>query len=142
MRRDEKDLVKQPATYADAITAFAFVQSVAFSFSLAQHEVSDAVLKIPRTLPAVIIVAYAIYMAFVGICLWGEKTLLHDSNEDSATRKWTTCVWICRFAVVLFAAILSLLAIGATIVGAPHPNPKPAATTQLQTRSIQTALSS
>jgi hypothetical protein len=120
MNQDRKDLAKQLATYADAITAFSFVQSVAFAFSLTQHEVRDSVLKAASIAEMITFAAYIVYLLFVGICWIGNRTLLDDSEADQQTRSWATALWVGRIIVILLGAFLCLLAIHLTVKGSTH----------------------
>jgi hypothetical protein len=121
MDQDRKDLARQLTTYADAITAFSFVQSVAFGFGLAQHEVRESVLKASWIAALITIAAYVFYLVFVGVCWLGNGKLLHDSKPDPQTRKWTIVLWCGRFIVILLGALLCLLAIYMTAVGSTTP---------------------
>jgi hypothetical protein len=113
-----KALAKQLVTYADAITAFSFVQSAAFGSALAQHEFRESLLKLPGCWRWGILGAYLVYGILVGVCWYGSSELLRDSNHDAVTDKWTTYMWFGRVGVILLAAVLSVLAIHFTIEGA------------------------
>jgi hypothetical protein len=74
-----KDLAKQLVTYADAITAFAFVQSVAFGFALGQKDFCANVVRppcAPLVVGALLAVAYFMYYRLVLQCRVGVNTLL------------------------------------------------------------------
>jgi len=80
MKPDRKELAKQIITYADAITAFSFVQSVAFGFALA-HEFRESILKIPHHLIWGIPVAYSIYALCVLHLRTPDPASLYDWNS-------------------------------------------------------------
>jgi hypothetical protein len=112
-----EELAKQIITYADAIAAFSFVQSVAFGFALAQHEFRESMLKIPHYYIWGIPAAYLIYAIFVVLLCWRYYKLfsVEKKTVEYATVKW---LWIGRFAVIGFAVILSGVAIWFTLHGA------------------------
>src|ERR1700704_4712595 len=114
--RDRKEFAKQLVTYADAITAFAFVQSVAFGFALGQTEFRKSVLQGPYWVLGITLCGYILYGHFIHKCRKGEATLLCGSKDPDLT-EWKHRVWNYRFGVLLLALGLSLIAIGSTIVG-------------------------
>lgn len=72
---DEKELAKQVSTYADAITAFAFVQGVAFALLIGQE----------KDLPAAVLGHWCIAapIIFVMTCgyFWMVR-LCHNAEDD------------------------------------------------------------
>ena len=115
----KEELAKQLVTYADAITAFSFVQSVAFGFALGQREFRESALKAPYLVIGVVIVAYGFYTGFIYECSVGVAALLPgSSNADPTFADWTRRTWAYRFCVVALAALLSVSAIISTMIGA------------------------
>jgi hypothetical protein len=115
-----EELAKQIITYADAITAFSFVQSTAFGFALAGHEFRESILKIPHHGIWGVPIAYVVYIAFV-VALWkGYRKALSATEEEilSENYKLARALWLGRIGVVILALLLSVLAIGFTINGA------------------------
>jgi len=109
MPRDKKELGSKLATYADAITAFAFVQSVTFSFALGSNEtlIANAV-RIWWLVPSIIVVANALYAYLVSGCHRGEDALLERLEHPGDT--WAKKVRKWRKLVIGLGFILSLVA--------------------------------
>jgi hypothetical protein len=103
-------LAKQLVTYADAITAFSFVQSVAFGFALGQKDFRTSVLKGLWIVALVLGVAYAIYGVFVGRCRNGETGLL-GLSDDAKILQWRQGIWRGRFLVLCLGFVLSGIAL-------------------------------
>lgn len=120
MKPEQADLAKQIITYADAITAFSFVQSTAFGFALAGHEFRESTLKIPHHWIWGIPFAYFVYIGLVSMLWKGYRKALCASKEetDSDEYKLARALWWGRIGVVILAAVLSAIAIGFTLHGA------------------------
>jgi hypothetical protein len=134
MKPGQEELAKQIITYADAITAFSFVQSTAFGFALGGHEFRDSMLKIPHPWIWCIPIAYFIYIAFV-LALWLAYTRALSAKEDelcSNEYSLERYLWFGRIGVVVLAMLLSGLALGFTIYGAGSTSPVP----QVRARSL------
>src|SRR4029077_14232643 len=116
-KRNQNELAKQLVTYADAITAFSFVQSTAFGFALGQCEFRESVLRVPYISSSVAGGAYLLYGYFVYKCHKGEKALLLGSQDAPVTKIWRNRIWWHRYSVVVLATALSWIALGLTIVG-------------------------
>jgi hypothetical protein len=114
--RDPKELGGKFATYADAITAFAFVQSVTFSFALGSNKtfVANAV-KVWWLVPLITTIANALYAYIVTGCHRAEDALLEPLKSpgdawEKNVRKW-------RKLAIGLGFILSLLAYAGTCYG-------------------------
>lgn len=119
MKPSREELAKQIIIYADAITAFSFVQSIAFGITLGHNEFRDNVLKIPHPFIWVgIAAAYLIYAILVLALRGWYYTLLSVEETETVELKTAKYLWIGRFAVIGIAAVLSLIAIGFTLHGA------------------------
>ena len=121
MEQHRKELAKQFVTYADAITAFSFVQSAAFGFALAQHEIRDSVLKASGKAKMVTFAAYVIYVVVVVVCWFANGSLSPLPKEDKQTRIFARALWLGRLAIIVLGATLCLLAICWTVEGSAHP---------------------
>jgi hypothetical protein len=75
---DQKDLAKQLVTYADAITGFAFVQSVAFGFAPGQTDFRASVLRGRYWVLFVLLFAYGFYWFFVMSVVWERPLCSFD----------------------------------------------------------------
>src|ERR1700690_1569196 len=114
-----EELAKQLVTYADAITAFAFVQSAAFGFALGQREFRDSTLKAPYLGLGLLALAYAFYTWFIFECRRGVAALLSGpTHMDPVLMEWTNRIWCYRFGIIGLAAFLSAIAMILTMVGA------------------------
>ncbi len=121
--RDAKKLAEQLVKYADAITAFSFVQSVAFGFALGQKDFRDSVLRGPWIVLVILIGAYAIYWRFVRKCRQGVEELLTEPKEPNSPRniptdKWNREAWKYRKIVLALALSLSFIGLTLTVIGA------------------------
>jgi hypothetical protein len=123
MKPEQADLAKQIITYADAITAFSFVQSTAFGFALGRHEFRESMLKIPHHWIWGIPVAFFVYIGLVAMLWKGYRKALCASKEetDSDEYKLAWALWLGRIGVIILAGVLSAIAIGFTLHGAPAP---------------------
>jgi hypothetical protein len=116
MARDKRELGSKLATYADTITAFAFVQSVTFSLALGSNSTfSDNAVRVWWLVPLFLIVANALYAYLVSGCHRGEDALL-DQLEPPADR-WEKTVRRWRRFVIGLGFILSLIAYTGTWYG-------------------------
>jgi hypothetical protein len=113
---ERKDLAKQLVTYADSVTAFSFLQSVAFGFALGQRDFRESVSRGPWAVAGCLTMAYISYTLFLSWCRMGEAALLVaqdiSTSEDVILAKWRTIVWRFRFGVLLLGLILSLTTLG------------------------------
>jgi hypothetical protein len=123
VKPEQKKLVEQIITYADAITAFSFVQSTAFGFALAGHEFRESMLKIPHHWVWGVLVAYFIYIAFVVALWWCYRIDLSATKEEMQSKDYRVAraLWWGRIGVIILAGLLSALALGFTINGASAP---------------------
>lgn len=120
MKPEQEELAKQIITYADAITAFSFVQSTAFGFALGGHEFRDSMLKIAHPWIWGVPIAYFIYIALV-LALWRAYTSALSPTKyeiRSKEYKLAKALWLGRIGVVFLAMLLSGIALGFTIHGA------------------------
>jgi hypothetical protein len=118
MNREPKEVAKQLATYADAITAFSVVQSVAFGFALAGNDLSAKMIRAPWWLvPGVCLVAYTFYAITVWRCQHAEDTLFVGSEESKKADGWAKEIRYWRIWIIVLAAALSLIAYGLTRYG-------------------------
>jgi len=125
MPRDQAELGKQFSAYADAITAFTFVQSLAFGVALGSNDTfRSRALGIPWLVPGIIVVANLLYACLVYGCHRGEDELLEPF--PSAGAKWQKRVRVGRMVVIGLGLALSLLAYGATWNGSRHLAPQSA----------------
>ena len=105
-----KKAAKQIFTYADAITVFSFVQTIAFSVALGQAEFRKSVLRAPCIVVFFLLVAYFVYFLYLRKCREGITALLGPS-KDSTLSTWHQKLWNYRFSVLALGFLLSLLAL-------------------------------
>jgi hypothetical protein len=119
MPRDQQELGNKLGTYADTITAFAFVQSVTFSFALGSERVflMNAV-KVWWLIPLIVIVANCFYAYLVHECHRGEDALLEPLASPSDA--WNEKVRAWRMSVIGLGLILCLLAYAESWYGSSH----------------------
>jgi hypothetical protein len=100
---DEKELVKQLSTYADGITAFAFVQGVAFCVLCAQSVSAACAIKSKWYIAAsLMVVATVVYLFLVRGCQNAEDELIGAPGErDGKIGKVVRLVRAARFWIVL-----------------------------------------
>jgi hypothetical protein len=117
---NDAELGKQLRTYADGITAFAALQSVAFGIALGGKDFRDSVLKLqPYQIGSMCAVAFVLYICLLAGCHRGEDEVSGASNGKSiAEKKWTSRIRGGRYAVVAVAQGLTFLAIYFTFHGA------------------------
>ncbi|SRR6266700_404464 len=116
MPRDPKELGNRLSTYADTITAFAFVQSATFSFALGSNDTFLAhAVRVWWLVPLNIIVANLFYAYLVHKCHRGEDALLETIAPPGDAWERTVRSW--RMAVIGIGVILSLLAYTASWYG-------------------------
>lgn len=107
VKRDEKDVVKQLSTYADGITVFSFVQSVAFAFAVGDKPHLAKNLEKGRWWAyGAIIMAYLVYSVLIHPCHQSEDRLT-DNPENSPLAKAITLVRAARYVIVALAALLA-----------------------------------
>jgi hypothetical protein len=119
MPRDPKELGDKLTSYADAIVAFAFVQSVAFAFALGSNDtfLGHAV-RVWWLIPSALIFANLLYAYLVRICHRGEDALFDPAA--SSVLAWEKKVRTWRFVVIVLGLIVSLVAYGASFHGYCH----------------------
>jgi hypothetical protein len=100
---DEKELAKQLGTYADSITAFAFVQGVAFCVLCAQSVSLACAVKAKWYIAAsLMVVATVIYLLLVRRCQDAEDELVGVPGDRGAKiGKVVRMIRAARFLVVL-----------------------------------------
>jgi hypothetical protein len=106
MKRDPKETAKQLTNYADAVTAFAFLQSLAFAYGTGK-DLRDVLLKTRISLMVMAIVGAAItYLLIIIFCQQSEKTIYNEKVEklDAIADR----IGWARFTVVLLSLALSL----------------------------------
>jgi hypothetical protein len=82
---DEKELAKQLSSYADAITAFAFVQGMAFALLIGQSkDLPVAVARLWYIAATIIVVMTGFYLWMVGRCHGAEDNLLGIPRKRSS----------------------------------------------------------
>jgi hypothetical protein len=116
-----KELAKNLVTYADAITAFAFVQSVAFGFALGQKEFRESVLRGWYLVVLFLLIAYYVYFLFVRKCRLNMGRLNPLTKPPLGDAILTECqenLWKYRYTVLALSLVLSLVALGSTLLGA------------------------
>jgi hypothetical protein len=98
-----KEIAKQFVLYADSITAYAFVQSVALGYALWGNK--DIAANIGTwngwTFVAVVVLSLAVYGFYVFIvtrCRAGEKELVGSLEAQSGIGTWKSRVWRMRTA--------------------------------------------
>ena len=73
---NDAELGKQLRTYADGITAFAALQSVAFGIALGGKDFRDSVLKLqPYQIGSMCAVAFVLYICLLAGCHRGEDAV-------------------------------------------------------------------
>jgi hypothetical protein len=116
MNNEQKELAKRLGTYADAITAFSVVQSVAFAFALPSNkDFNTSVLESWRIALAGCGVAFLIYFYLIRRCHRGEDALLSKSSESALVNTWTNHVRCARYGLIGFALFVSVAAILITV---------------------------
>jgi hypothetical protein len=100
---DEKELAKQLVTYADSITAFAFVQGLAFCVLCAQSVSLACAVRGKWYIAAfLMVVATVIYFLLVRRCQYAEDGLLGVPEKRGAEiGKVVRMIRAARFLVVL-----------------------------------------
>jgi hypothetical protein len=118
--RDKAELAKQLRTYADAITAFAVLQSVAFGIALGGKDFRESVLKLHRCqIDLMCAGALVLYIVFVAACHYGEDAVLDvPKGQTGKAETWTHYIRVGRFIVIAVAQGLNFLAIYFTFHGA------------------------
>jgi hypothetical protein len=110
--RDSKDLAKQLDRYADAITAFAVVQTIAFAVGLRSEDTRQNILKTPSYLiPMLCLLALTFYMILILFCHAGENALIGPPDRDIPAHRWTKRVRAFRILVVTLAVGVALVGI-------------------------------
>jgi hypothetical protein len=113
MSRDPRELGNKLGTYADTITAFAFVQSVTFSFALGGNDTFlKNALRVWWLIPLNLIVANLFYAYLVDNCHRGENALLEPLASPGGP--WEKKVRRWRMYVIGLGLAVSLLAYGAS----------------------------
>jgi hypothetical protein len=100
---EAKEFAKQLVLYADAITAFAVVQLIAFVYLLVHGDCFTANVLHNVCYPiAGSVIVTVIYVLLVRWCHYGENCILNSSRDSSITslKKWT---WRFRYAVIILA---------------------------------------
>jgi hypothetical protein len=116
--RERKDLAKQLGTYADATTAFAVIQSIAFAFALGSKDLRENILRTPPCLiPALCLVALGIYSLIVLACHLGENALIGKPCRKIDTHNWTRHLRFWRYAVMVLAESVALIGVYFTFRG-------------------------
>jgi hypothetical protein len=122
-----KELAKQFVLYADSITAFAFIQSVALGYALWGNK--DIAANIGTwngwTFVAVVVLSllvYAFYVFIVERCHAGENFLVGGLDARSCIGKWKARVWQMRTAIIIFAGALVVSCIVLTWYSRHHIN--------------------
>src|SRR5258708_21287871 len=111
----ERELAKQLGTYADAITVFSFVQSVTFSFAIADgKDFTKNVLRAEPVVFVLLVLAYVLYGLLVYRCHQGEDELLEHIRSSPVIHTWTQKIRCWRIAVIILALCISLVAMGLT----------------------------
>jgi len=122
MDRKPDDVAKQLTGYADAVTAFSFVQSVAFGLALGGNDLPGKLSDAPWWIvPSIMIVTFGFYMTIVYLCQNEEKTLFSSSDASKKADDVVGRVRRWRIGVILLAALLSGVAYGFTRHGYKPP---------------------
>jgi hypothetical protein len=122
--KDPNEFAKQLRTYADAITAFCIIQSVAFGFALGNKDFRDNVLKLKSCeLYTLGTVAIFFYTFLVIGCQRGEEALLGKSKLNDPVEVWARRVRWARLLVIILAEIIMIVGVYFTFRGAPAPGP-------------------
>ena len=100
---DEKELAKQLGTYADSITAFAFVQGIAFCVLCAQSVPLACAVRAKWCIAApLMVVATAIYLLLVRRCQDAEDGLIGVPKDRGARiGKVVRMIRTARFLLIL-----------------------------------------
>ena len=113
------ELIKQLTTYADAITAFALIQSIAFCFAVAQGDgFAKAVWRKHGAVAATIglVVGTCLYCFLVTMCMvWvGRLDKTSGTTASSTVTSALLIIQITRLSLIVVAGVLSLFALWAT----------------------------
>lgn len=122
MDRKPEDVSKQLTGYADAVTAFSFVQSVAFGLALGGNDLPAKLYAAPWWLvPVVMFVTFGFYLTIVCLCQNAEKSLLSRTYESRSADAVVGRIRGWRILVVILAGALSGVAYGFTRRGYEPP---------------------
>ena len=121
MARDASDVLKQLTTYADGITAFSFLQSLAFVFSVGGSSgVGVTVHHHPYISAGVILISLAVYLYLLVRCHRNEDRLVGvpEKEKNQALGETVKETRLLRFAIVIVATLLCLgITVAAAITG-------------------------
>jgi hypothetical protein len=121
MSRVNNEVAKQLATYADAIAAFSFAESIVFCLALGSTEFVCHMKMAGLGVYGAIGVSSALYVVLVIACHAGEDRLIDklprdDSPWNSAKRwssadQWTRVIRVSRIGLVIVSAFLACAAL-------------------------------
>ncbi|SRR5258707_5205204 len=110
IKHDMKELRDQLTTYADRITAFSFIQSVAFALAVGNGGAAGLaanVQKHPCMTSTALSLSLVLYCLFLFFCHRSEDGLTDDSLDPSVRNAIKT-IRIARFVIIVLAALLSI----------------------------------
>jgi hypothetical protein len=130
------DLFKQLTTYADAITAFSFVQAVGFIYAAAgNNDFGKRVLETNGTIATTIgiVLGTSIYLYFVRSCI----SLANSIPVRDSDSKVLESIETGRLIVICLGGVLSLVALWLLHFNPPHNSSTVLTPDRLQAASIR-----
>jgi hypothetical protein len=116
---NDADLVKQLNTYADAVTAFSFGQSILFLYAIGRGDnFTQNLLAWPLATTFGTVVMTALYLAAVIRCHKSEDYLLGSLEKRSKLGKIAKTIRQGRIVIIVFMGFVCCLL---AIVGHFHP---------------------
>jgi len=107
---EKAELAKQLVTYADAITAFSFAQSVGLVYAMVGQKEFRIVLVEGKCFPLMgIFVGYGLYLYLVKSCHDGEDKLLGEPSKRAEIGDTVRKVRRLRRGIVIAAGFMSAL---------------------------------
>jgi hypothetical protein len=105
----ERDFAKQLVIYADAITAFAAAQLLAFIYLLAHGDCFTVNVLRCVWFPVVgSIVVNCVYLGLVRACRRGETAILAPVRNDNITRR-VNSTWRVRYGIIIAGMIFTVV---------------------------------
>jgi hypothetical protein len=106
---DEREFAKQLVLYADAITAFAVVQLLAFVYLLAHGDCFTANVLHNVWYPVIgSIIIYFVYLGFVLLCRRGEIAIFTLPRSKVLTRI-ADRAWKARYAIIAGGLVFTVI---------------------------------
>lgn len=109
--RDPQELVKRLNTYADATTAFAILQTLAFLLALATPETRRSIIGLGKyAFVSIQVVAFIIFETILLLCYLGEDAIIGklETRFDPIDR-WTMYVRTFRIFLIFVAQVTNLV---------------------------------